>query len=146
MTLDCIFNELELLLTNCMYIFCRNEPAYITMLVPFLRYLYCEPQRQPQHTLLRHSLLGVLLPACPGAGSVLHNKDEDKTSPVHDSLLNCLCQLVPHMQVTHWCQSSLRQQSMRGKHQQLPQILWFEVIVKKNYKIMLNISLHHVLQ
>uniref|UniRef100_A0A671ULB5 Focadhesin n=1 Tax=Sparus aurata TaxID=8175 RepID=A0A671ULB5_SPAAU len=87
----------------------RNEPAYITMLVPFLRYLYCEPQRQPQHTILRHSLLGVLLPACPGAGSVLHNKDEDKTSPVHDSLLNCLCQLV-----------SLRQQSMRGKHQQLP--------------------------
>uniref|UniRef100_A0A671UN57 Focadhesin n=1 Tax=Sparus aurata TaxID=8175 RepID=A0A671UN57_SPAAU len=77
----------------------RNEPAYITMLVPFLRYLYCEPQRQPQHTILRHSLLGVLLPACPGAGSVLHNKDEDKTSPVHDSLLNCLCQLVPHMQV-----------------------------------------------
>uniref|UniRef100_A0A671ULB0 Focadhesin n=1 Tax=Sparus aurata TaxID=8175 RepID=A0A671ULB0_SPAAU len=101
--------SLELLLTNCMYIFCRNEPAYITMLVPFLRYLYCEPQRQPQHTILRHSLLGVLLPACPGAGSVLHNKDEDKTSPVHDSLLNCLCQLV-----------SLRQQSMRGKHQQLP--------------------------
>uniref|UniRef100_A0A671UN83 Focadhesin n=1 Tax=Sparus aurata TaxID=8175 RepID=A0A671UN83_SPAAU len=91
--------NLELLLTNCMYIFCRNEPAYITMLVPFLRYLYCEPQRQPQHTILRHSLLGVLLPACPGAGSVLHNKDEDKTSPVHDSLLNCLCQLVPHMQL-----------------------------------------------
>ncbi|KAM8747268.1 focadhesin [Acanthopagrus schlegelii] len=77
----------------------RNEPAYITMLVPFLRYLYCEPQRQAQHTLLRHSLLGVLLPACPGTGSVLHNKDQDKTSPVHDSLLHCLCQLVPHMQV-----------------------------------------------
>uniref|UniRef100_A0AAQ6AID0 DUF3730 domain-containing protein n=1 Tax=Amphiprion ocellaris TaxID=80972 RepID=A0AAQ6AID0_AMPOC len=35
----------------------RNKAAYITMLAPFLRYLYCEPQRQSQHALLRHSLL-----------------------------------------------------------------------------------------
>ncbi|KAI3375862.1 hypothetical protein L3Q82_004137 [Scortum barcoo] len=77
----------------------RNEPAYITMLAPFLRYLYCEPQRQPQHALLRHSLLRVLLPIRPGAGSVLQNKDQEQTSPVSDSLLHCLCQLVPHMQV-----------------------------------------------
>uniref|UniRef100_A0A7N8WSZ9 Focadhesin n=1 Tax=Mastacembelus armatus TaxID=205130 RepID=A0A7N8WSZ9_9TELE len=45
-----------------------NEPSYITMLAPFLRYLYCEPQRQPQHALLRHSLLRVLLPIHPTAG------------------------------------------------------------------------------
>lgn len=70
------------------------------MLAPFLRYLYCEPQRQPQHALLRHSLLRVLLPLHPGAGSVLQTEDQEKSSTVSDSLLHCLCQLVPHMQVT----------------------------------------------
>lgn len=91
------------LLTYYVYIYCRNEPAYITMLAPFLRYLYCEPQRQPQHALLRHSLIRVLLPIHPGAGSVLQKKDQEQTSPVSGSLLHCLCQLVPHMQVTDWC-------------------------------------------
>lgn len=69
------------------------------MLAPFLRYLYCEPQRQPQLALLRHSLLRVLLPKHPGAGSDGQSKDQEKTSLVLDSLLHCLCQLVPHMQV-----------------------------------------------
>ncbi|AWO95702.1 putative focadhesin isoform 2 [Scophthalmus maximus] len=77
----------------------RNEPAYITMLAPFLQYLYCEPQQQPQHALLRHNLLRVLLPTHPGAASALQDKDEEKPSTVSDSLLHCLCQLVPHMQV-----------------------------------------------
>lgn len=77
----------------------RMEPAYITMLAPFLRYLYCEPQRQAQHALLRHSLLRVVLPTHPGAGSALQDKDQGQTSPVSDSLLRCLCQLVPYMQV-----------------------------------------------
>ncbi|XP_070785778.1 focadhesin [Enoplosus armatus] len=72
----------------------RREPAYITMLAPFLRYLYCEPQRRPQHALLRHGLLGALLPLHPGAGS-----DQEPAPPAFDSLLHCLCQLVPHMQV-----------------------------------------------
>uniref|UniRef100_A0A3B5A296 Focadhesin n=1 Tax=Stegastes partitus TaxID=144197 RepID=A0A3B5A296_9TELE len=75
----------------------RNKAAYIAMLGPFLRYLYCEPQRQPQHALLRHSLLRVLLPVQPGAASP--SQTEEKTSAVSDSLLLCLCQLVPHMQV-----------------------------------------------
>ncbi|XP_034412473.1 focadhesin [Cyclopterus lumpus] len=75
----------------------RSEPAYVTMLAPFLRYLYCEPQRQPQHALLRHRLLRVLVPRHPGAGSIL--QDQEHTSPVSDSLLRCLCELVPHMQV-----------------------------------------------
>ncbi|KAM9335629.1 focadhesin [Symphorus nematophorus] len=77
----------------------RNKPAYITMLSPFLRYLYCEPQRQPQHALLRHSLLRVLVPVRPGAGSVLQKRDQEQISPVSDSLMHSLCQLVPHMQV-----------------------------------------------
>ena len=41
----------------------RDEPVYVDMLAPFLRYLYCQPQRQAQHALLRHGLLRVLLPA-----------------------------------------------------------------------------------
>lgn len=65
------------------------------MLAPFLRYLYCEPQQQPQHALLRQSLLRVLLPAHLAA----RDRDQEKASVVHDSLLLCLCQLVPHMQV-----------------------------------------------
>uniref|UniRef100_A0A8C4NVA7 DUF3730 domain-containing protein n=1 Tax=Dicentrarchus labrax TaxID=13489 RepID=A0A8C4NVA7_DICLA len=88
-----------------------NEPAYITMLAPFLRYLYCEPQRQPQHALLRHSLLRALLPVRPGAGSHLQKKDQRGTSPVSDSLLHCLCQLVPHMQVKHWSLSLVPEQA-----------------------------------
>ncbi|KAF7653336.1 hypothetical protein LDENG_00084210, partial [Lucifuga dentata] len=78
----------------------RNEEAYIAMLAPFLRYLYCEPQRQSQqHALLRHSLLRVLLPVCSAVGSDPHQDQETQTSPASDSLLLCLCQLVPHMQV-----------------------------------------------
>ncbi|XP_028988970.1 focadhesin isoform X2 [Betta splendens] len=77
----------------------RHEPAYITMLAPFLRYLYCEPRRQPQHALLRHSLLRALLPSRPGAGAVVRAEDRGESSAVSDGLLRCLCQMLPHMQV-----------------------------------------------
>lgn len=89
-------------LTHNLYVHCRNEPAYITMLAPFLQYLYCEPQRQPQYALLRNSLLRVLLPTQPVAELVHQKKEQKKSSAVSDSLLHCLCQLVPHMQVTQW--------------------------------------------
>ncbi|XP_024143659.1 focadhesin isoform X1 [Oryzias melastigma] len=77
----------------------RNKASYITMLAPFLRYLYCEPQQLPQHALLRQSLLRVLLPTQPTPGSAPQDRDQDQASAVHDSLLLCLCQLVPHMQL-----------------------------------------------
>uniref|UniRef100_A0A3Q1EWT9 Focadhesin n=1 Tax=Acanthochromis polyacanthus TaxID=80966 RepID=A0A3Q1EWT9_9TELE len=48
----------------------RNKSTYITMLVPFLRYLYCEPQRQSQHALLRHSLLRLLSSLPPQVDSM----------------------------------------------------------------------------
>lgn len=89
------------LLNHHVYMSCRNEPAYISMLAPFLQYLYCEPQRQPQYALLRQSLLRVLLPLRPGAASVHREKDEEQTSPVSESLLHCLFHLVPYMQVKH---------------------------------------------
>ncbi|XP_077597799.1 focadhesin [Stigmatopora nigra] len=69
----------------------RNEPAYIAMLVPFLCYLYCDPERQAQHGLLRQSLLRTLLPA--------HGRQPDGNSSASQSLIRCLCQLVPHMPV-----------------------------------------------
>lgn len=83
-----------------MVLFPRNKASYISMLVPFLRYLYCEPQRQSQHALLRQSLLRVLLPTKPGTGWMPQSKDHKNTAVVSDSLLLCLCQLVSYLQVT----------------------------------------------
>uniref|UniRef100_A0A669DY24 Focadhesin n=1 Tax=Oreochromis niloticus TaxID=8128 RepID=A0A669DY24_ORENI len=77
----------------------RDKAAYITILAPFLRYLYCQPHRQPEHALLRQSLLRVMLPIQGGSRSAPQNKEQETPSPVSDRLLLCLCQLVPHMQV-----------------------------------------------
>ncbi|KAM9717713.1 focadhesin [Menidia menidia] len=74
----------------------RNKTSYIAMLAPFLRYLYCEPQRQPQHALLRQGLLRVLLTKQQGSGPDPLN---DKSSAVSESMLLCLCTLVPYMQL-----------------------------------------------
>lgn len=82
---------------------CRRDPAYIDVLAPFLQYLYCQPQRQTQHALLRHSLLKVLLPSPPRTRSVLQDKDQEQNCSVSDSLLIRLCQTVPYMQVTFGC-------------------------------------------
>jgi len=82
---------------------CRNKASYITMLVPFLRYLYCEPQRQSQHALLRQGLLRVLLCTQPGDEADPLNKDQKKTSAVSNSMLLCLCHLVPYLQVKLRC-------------------------------------------
>uniref|UniRef100_A0A673VZX7 Focadhesin n=1 Tax=Salmo trutta TaxID=8032 RepID=A0A673VZX7_SALTR len=83
----------------------RGESAYVTMLAPFLRYLYCEPQRLPEYALLRHSLFRVLLPPQPGYHNQEKKKDQENEedpgqSPVVcHSLVRCLYELVPHMQV-----------------------------------------------
>ncbi|XP_019714030.1 focadhesin isoform X2 [Hippocampus comes] len=79
----------------------RNEPAYVAMLVPFLRYLYCQPERRSEHGFLRQGLLRTLLPANAIGAPAPQNKEreEDEDSPAFDSLLRCLCRLVPHMPV-----------------------------------------------
>uniref|UniRef100_A0A3Q2XY33 Focadhesin n=1 Tax=Hippocampus comes TaxID=109280 RepID=A0A3Q2XY33_HIPCM len=76
-----------------------NEPAYVAMLVPFLRYLYCQPERRSEHGFLRQGLLRTLLPANAIGAPAPQNKEreEDEDSPAFDSLLRCLCRLVPHM-------------------------------------------------
>ncbi|XP_057711558.1 focadhesin isoform X2 [Corythoichthys intestinalis] len=69
----------------------RNEPAYIAMLVPFLCYLYCDPERRSEHGLLRQGLLQALLPADPW------KQEQDGSLSASDTLIQCLCQLVPGM-------------------------------------------------
>ncbi|XP_062850155.1 focadhesin isoform X2 [Trichomycterus rosablanca] len=72
----------------------RNEHLFISMLAPFLRYLYCEPQRLPENALLRHGLLRVLLQC--------REVDQGQSSactPVTHQILHCLVQLFPHMLV-----------------------------------------------
>ncbi|KAM8882281.1 focadhesin isoform 1-T1 [Synchiropus picturatus] len=77
----------------------RDVPAYITMLGPFLRYLYCEPQRQSQNAMLRQSLLRAILPPLPASVLQAEDKAGHHTLSASDSLLRCLCELVPNMQV-----------------------------------------------
>uniref|UniRef100_A0A669ESE4 Focadhesin n=1 Tax=Oreochromis niloticus TaxID=8128 RepID=A0A669ESE4_ORENI len=64
----------------------RDKAAYITILAPFLRYLYCQPHRQPEHALLRQSLLRVMLPIQGGSRSAPQNKEQETPSPVSDRL------------------------------------------------------------
>ncbi|XP_061664812.1 focadhesin isoform X2 [Syngnathoides biaculeatus] len=73
----------------------RNERAYIAALVPFLRYLYCQPERRPEHSLLRQGLLRTLLPADPVGVPDAQNE----SPPASDILLRCLCQLAPRIPV-----------------------------------------------
>uniref|UniRef100_A0A6Q2XG47 DUF3730 domain-containing protein n=1 Tax=Esox lucius TaxID=8010 RepID=A0A6Q2XG47_ESOLU len=79
----------------------RAEPAYVTVLAPFLRYLYCEPQRVLGYALLKRSLLTVLLPPQPGARPHHPEQEGDSgQSPVvRHGLVSCLYELIPHMQV-----------------------------------------------
>ncbi|XP_061106929.1 focadhesin [Conger conger] len=64
----------------------KEEAVFLDVLAPFLRFLYCEPQRLAEHALLRHGLLRVLLPPSP-------------SSTVYHTLLLCLFEMVPYMQV-----------------------------------------------
>lgn len=80
--------------------FFRDEPVYVEMLVPFLRYLYCEPQRLPENALLRHSLLRVLLQ--PRGAPELDSLQEKGASGsrVVQELIRSLFDLLPYMLVS----------------------------------------------
>ncbi|KAL4641587.1 focadhesin [Arapaima gigas] len=74
-----------------------EELAHVTLLVPFLRYLYCEPLRLPEHAMLRQSLLKVLLPPSgPGTDSA---GGDNRSPTMTRCLVHSLLELVPHMQV-----------------------------------------------
>uniref|UniRef100_A0A8C9TBF0 Focadhesin n=1 Tax=Scleropages formosus TaxID=113540 RepID=A0A8C9TBF0_SCLFO len=70
---------------------------HITLLIPFLRYLYCEPLHLPEHSALRQNLLRVLLPPTgPGSDSTRRNPWPPAMTCC---LMRCLLELVPHMHV-----------------------------------------------
>uniref|UniRef100_A0A671N8X0 Uncharacterized protein n=1 Tax=Sinocyclocheilus anshuiensis TaxID=1608454 RepID=A0A671N8X0_9TELE len=77
----------------------KDEPVYVEMLVPFLRYLYCEPQRLSENALLRHSLLRVLLqPRGTPEPDSPQEKGASGTRVVR-GLIRSLFDLLPYMLV-----------------------------------------------
>lgn len=80
---------------RCISLCASDEPLFISMLAPFLRYLYCEPQRLSENALLRHGLLRVLLQhreVTQGHGS--------DCGRVTYQILHCLFNLFPHILVS----------------------------------------------
>ncbi|XP_028822854.1 focadhesin isoform X2 [Denticeps clupeoides] len=75
----------------------RNDPECVPMLLPFLRYLFCEPQRLSDYTLLRQGLLRALLsmPSTPALSLGMQAPSPEVTH----CLVQCLLNLIPHMQV-----------------------------------------------
>uniref|UniRef100_A0AAY4E1W4 Focadhesin n=1 Tax=Denticeps clupeoides TaxID=299321 RepID=A0AAY4E1W4_9TELE len=69
----------------------------VPMLLPFLRYLFCEPQRLSDYTLLRQGLLRALLsmPSTPALSLGMQAPSPEVTH----CLVQCLLNLIPHMQV-----------------------------------------------
>nr|XP_015200548.1 PREDICTED: focadhesin [Lepisosteus oculatus] len=71
----------------------KMEPAYVAMLTPFLRYVYCEPLHLPEHAEFRQNLLRVLVPHCQEKG------EESEPSSVAQCVIRSLFDLIPHLQV-----------------------------------------------
>uniref|UniRef100_A0AAR2ITI3 DUF3730 domain-containing protein n=1 Tax=Pygocentrus nattereri TaxID=42514 RepID=A0AAR2ITI3_PYGNA len=76
----------------------KDEPLYISMLAPFLRYLYCEPQRLTENALLRQSLLSVLLQPREGQNSSC-------TQVTHKILLLLNCLQCKYMELSSLAES-----------------------------------------
>uniref|UniRef100_A0A670K9E5 Focadhesin n=1 Tax=Podarcis muralis TaxID=64176 RepID=A0A670K9E5_PODMU len=68
------------------------ENSCVSVMRPFLRYLYCEPCQLREHAELRMALLGVLLQPCGP-------RDKEKPCALERHLLQLLCDLVPHYQL-----------------------------------------------
>lgn len=81
-------------------VFFRDEPVLVEMLVPFLRYLYCEPQRLSENALLRHSLLRVLLQPRGASQSDSQLGKGPTGTRVGRELIRSLFDLFPYMLVS----------------------------------------------
>ncbi|XP_028567937.2 focadhesin [Podarcis muralis] len=68
------------------------ENSCVSVMRPFLRYLYCEPCQLREHAELRMALLGVLL-------QLRGPRDKEKPCALERHLLQLLCDLVPHYQL-----------------------------------------------
>lgn len=73
----------------------KTEVACVSMLAPFLRYLYCETSHLPEHAKLRQSLLKALLPSCETM------EEREEPSAADQQVLQLLFDLVPHLQVNN---------------------------------------------
>ncbi|KAK1174956.1 focadhesin [Acipenser oxyrinchus oxyrinchus] len=73
----------------------KTEVACVSMLAPFLRYLYCETSHLPEHAKLRQSLLKALLPSCETM------EEREEPSAADQEVLQLLFDLVPHLQVSN---------------------------------------------
>ncbi|XP_051570142.1 focadhesin-like isoform X1 [Myxocyprinus asiaticus] len=77
----------------------KDEPVFVEMLSPFLRYLYCEPQRLSENALLRHSLLRVLLMPRGATQSDSQQGKGTLSTRVVREMIRSLCNLLPYMLV-----------------------------------------------
>lgn len=73
----------------------KTEVACVSMLAPFLRYLYCETSHLPEHAKLRQSLLKALLSSCETM------EEREEPSAADQQVLQLLFDLVPHLQVNN---------------------------------------------
>uniref|UniRef100_A0A4X2L1S6 Focadhesin n=1 Tax=Vombatus ursinus TaxID=29139 RepID=A0A4X2L1S6_VOMUR len=77
----------------------RSEISCLSIMAPFLRYLYCEPSQLQEYSKLRMGLLKVLLQpqgAC----------DNEKPSLLEKHILQMFCDLVPYLQVKDLVQTT----------------------------------------
>ncbi|XP_036593976.1 focadhesin [Trichosurus vulpecula] len=77
----------------------RSEISCLSIMAPFLRYLYCEPSQLQEYSKLRMGLLKVLLQpqsAC----------DKEKPSLQETHILQMFCDLVPYLQVKDLVQTT----------------------------------------
>ncbi|XP_074137958.1 focadhesin isoform X2 [Sminthopsis crassicaudata] len=77
----------------------RSEISCISVMAPFLRYLYCEPSQLQEYSKLRMGLLKVLL-------QPLDSCDKDKPSLLEKHILQMFCELVPYLQVKDLVQTT----------------------------------------
>lgn len=89
------------------------------MLVPFLRYLYCEPQRLSENALLRHGLLRVLLQP-RGA----FQSDVPTATRVVRELIRSLFDLLPYMLVSRKWILTVLLKSLEGCNKKVNIILY----------------------
>ncbi|XP_068944184.1 focadhesin isoform X2 [Petaurus breviceps papuanus] len=77
----------------------RSEISCLSIMAPFLRYLYCEPSQLQEYSKLRMGLLKVLLQP---QGTC----DKEKPSLMEKHILQMFCDLVPYLQVKDLVQTT----------------------------------------
>nr|XP_033775395.1 focadhesin isoform X2 [Geotrypetes seraphini] len=94
---DCwpiILQQLSIFLHQCPE---WAQSSSVSIMAPFLRYLYCEPAQTRQHAELRISLLKVFLK--------MHSpNDSERPSELEQCILQLFCSLTPYLQLNNLMQ------------------------------------------